>query len=449
LIGAPGVEAGVGAPAAALPGQVVVTAALAEHLGSRFELAPVGADADGPFLVVTAGAPADGDAGHDLAFPDEFAALLPVLEREWGIVDLYVLKTLSGKSGARVLMVDISCDDFSGLAILKLEEPEDDPADAELEAARHARAIARDERYAARHLPRLLRFTVHGDTTATLSTVAAGGLEYCTAWFRVAYDEQLASAERISHDILEGWNSDYRLEPGLVTPSEMLRRWLAHRLVPGVGRLDLVLTDLLGVDPDEPSLQLGGRWYPNPVVFARATEELATQPPLRGALGQLHGDLHGDNVLTSYRRADVSDYFLIDLAFYEDESYLFFDHGYFELSYLLHTREHVRLSRWLELLDGVYGDNPTNADDIGIIDVIEAVRRGQRRWIAEHEEHRTGYMESQVLLGRVAAGLNYANKRMAPGRKLRSFLFAAAALKDYLGLQRIEWPRDGAVAKLD
>ena len=64
----------------------------------------------------------------------------------------------------------------------------------------------------------------------------------------------------------------------------------------------------------------------------------------------MHGDLNGYNVLMTQRRDDVADYYLIDLAFYEEDAYLFFDHGYLELAYLLRAREHVgpgrhRLSR--------------------------------------------------------------------------------------------------------
>jgi hypothetical protein len=65
------------------------------------------------------------------------------------------------------------------------------------------------------------------------------------------------------------------------------------------------------------------------VAFARG---VGMAPPLRAVIGQTHGDLHGFNVLTSQRRADVSDYFLIDLAFYQDDSFLLFDPGYFELA---------------------------------------------------------------------------------------------------------------------
>ena len=163
----------------------------------------------------------------------------------------------------------------------------------------------------------------------------------------------------------------------------------------------------------------------------------------------MHGDLHGHNLLTSHRRGDVSDYYMIDLAFYDDENYLFFDHAYFELSYLLRAREDASPSRWSELLEGVFGDEAVNADDIGILRIVDAIREGQRVWIADHEENRRSYMASQMLLAEVAAGLRLANMRTSPATKILAYLYAAFALKEYVALHEIEWPRSGAVAEID
>ena len=162
------------------------------------------------------------------------------------------------------------------------------------------------------------------------------------------------SAEKVSNDILETWNAGYTLESGLVAANVVLQRWLGHRLDPPTSRLDALLTDQVGVSPTTPALFIGGVWYPNPVAFARRGDEFTAVPALRAARGQMHGDFHGYNVLLTQRRHDVADYYLIDLAFYEEETYLFFDHGYIELAYLLRARENVDSGRWLELLDGVF-----------------------------------------------------------------------------------------------
>ena len=162
-------------------------------------------------------------------------------------------------------------------------------------------------------------------------------------------------------------------------------------------------------------------------------------------VGQVHGDLHGHNLLVSHRRSDVAAYFLIDLAFYTERDYLFFDQAYFELSYLLRVRAGVGFDRWVTLLGAVHGSQPTDADDVGILRIVEAIRESERSWTQSHEEHRTSYMESQMLLARIGAGLNWAHKRVDPPIKLQALLYAAVALKEYLQLHDIAWPRSGVV----
>ena len=53
-----------------------------------------------------------------------------------------------------------------------------------------------------------------------------------------------------------------------------------------------------------------------------------------------------------------------------------------------------------------------------------------------------------MLLGKVGAGLNWANKRAPVGLKVKAFLYAAVALREYLALHDVAWPRTGQVANL-
>jgi hypothetical protein len=436
------------AAGAAAPGQLLTAGRELERLGAGYTGSPIGEiGGETLYAVGTQSDPRESAGKHEVAFPTEFAELLPFLREEWEIQDLYLTRVLSGKSGARVLVVDIVCADFSGQAVLKLEMQDDHPRKAESEAARHERAIEADPEYAAAHLPKLVKFLSHGATTATLSTIAAGGLEYSSVWFHTPYEVQRDTAALVSLDILEGWNASYELAPGLVAPEEILRSWLSHRLDPGVSRIDKRLADQLGIDAREQTFLLNGSWYPNPLAFARGVTDAVDPPAIRAAVGRMHGDFHGHNVLTSQRRDDVADYFLIDLAYFDEANFLFLDHGYFELAYLLRAREDATIPRWLELLDGVFAEQAANADDIGVMAVVEAIRSGRALWVAAHEENRTSYMESQMLLGQVGAGLNYAHKRVAIHTSIQAFLYAAVALKEYVTLHELDWPRTGVVAR--
>ena len=72
-------------------------------------------------------------------------------------------------------------------------------------------------------------------------------------------------------------------------------------------------------------------------TFAVGAVPIPASLGLRPAAGHTHGDLHGYNVLVRTRDQDT-DWFLIDVAFYDPDQFLFFDHAYFELSHLLETR---------------------------------------------------------------------------------------------------------------
>ena len=52
-------------------------------------------------------------------------------------------------------------------------------------------------------------------------------------------------------------------------------------------------------------------------------------------------------------------------------------------------------------------------------------------------------MESQYLLARVAAGLNFAHKNISGETRRMAFIYAASNLKDYMKLNRLDWPKHG------
>ena len=117
-----------------------------------------------------------GDRG--LSWPESYAAILPILRRQWRVEgDIYLSRHLSGgKSGALVYSVDIETESFTGQAILKLDQAADPSWQEQHEADRHQRAIEDAPDFAAQHLPRLLHSVHHGDQIAVLSTIAGRGL---------------------------------------------------------------------------------------------------------------------------------------------------------------------------------------------------------------------------------------------------------------------------------
>ncbi|MEM7445517.1 MAG: FlgO family outer membrane protein [Pseudomonadota bacterium] len=391
-----------------------------------------------------------------LRWPDDYRSLLPAIQDQWAFrEDIYLSRKLSGgKSGALVYAADIAGKDFTGQAILKFDLAPEDEDQWPSESDRHVEAYEVAPEFAASHLPKLLHALREGEKVAVLSTIAGRGLEYAEPWVDCDFDGQLKSIRLLSDDLLEEWNRDYTLSKRMYTPQELLRSWLGDRLDPPRSRLDELLSEACGVTPTELSFTFEGHWYPNPLVFATMTQDLPDRLRLRAVSGHSHGDLHGQNILVGRGTLDKPDYYLIDLAAYESDQFLFFDHAYFELAYLLRSRQAATPQNWDAILDRLSHFHHQKegaglkADDLGPVEIILAMRRAAMNWVDRHESHRLSYMESQYLLARVAAALNFANKRISDETRSMAILYGASCLLDYLKLNNVDWPRHGPRFKL-
>ena len=393
------------------------------------------------------------DSGeHGLSWPESYAEILPILRRQWNVGgEIYLGRQLTGgRSGALVYTVDISTDTFAGQAILKLDLAADSGSRESYEAALHERAMEDAPEFAAKHLPRLLHSVHQGDQLAILSTIAGRGLEYAEPWVDCSHDLQLAVVKEVSSGLLEDWNAKYRLNAGMRMPQELLQSWLGYRLDPVQGgRIHAFLAEECRIPTDTPAIICDGRWYPNPLAFAIGLPTIPERARLRGAVGHCHCDFHGLNLLVDRRQEAASNYYLIDLALYKSEQFLFYDHAYFELALLLNSRSGASGKAWESVVSQLSA-NPhlrtqagLRTEDIGLIELIHALRQGVTDWVEGHEADRLSFMENQALLARVAAGLSFAHKRLPLETRQMAYFYAASSLKDYLIINRIEWPKAG------
>ena len=81
--------------------------------------------------------------------------------------------------------------------------------------------------------------------------------------------------------------------------------------------------------------------------------------------------------------------------------------------------------------------------------MLKSLRAEVINWVDTHEANRLSYMESQFQLAQVAAGLNFAQKRLPDRERRMAFLFAASVLRDYLILHDVDWPKHGPAFTLD
>lgn len=386
-----------------------------------------------------------------LAWPREFAALKPLIEDQWGTTeDIYLIRQLSGGlSGAQVFLADVTSEDFTGQAILKLDVAGDAEEIEKSEAVRHERAYSAEPLFSERHLPRLVNSAHTEHSIAILSTVAARGLEFALPWNNVNHAQQVDVLQNLSRALLDDWNAKAQMARGLMAPQHLLRSWLGHRLDANKGRLHETAEKICGISPLERSFTIEGRWLPNPLAFCLDDPEAHSNTRLRAIEGHIHGDLHGLNVLVSQTGSSRNQYFMIDLAFYEQRQFLFYDHAYFALSLLMSRRESVNDERWLSItdelcpFDHLHRASNVSSDDIGLTSLLKSIRTEVMGWVDRHQAHRLSYMEAQFELAQVAAGLNFANKRISPELRRRAFIYAAAILKDYIELHNVDWPKYG------
>lgn len=388
-------------------------------------------------------------ARRGLPWPDHYADLQGAIAEQWGVDGtLYLVRKLSGgKSGAFVFVADLNSRDFAGQAILKLDDYPDAESREKNEAERHAQALETAPDFGAAHLPKIVNTYVHKRKLAIMSTIAGRGLEYAEPWATCPYDVQLATAATLSRECLEDWNAGYRLSDGLMTPQDLLRGWLGYRIDPDKGRVHAFAKSAHGLTADQPTFIFDGTWFPNPLAFIDPGKAPGGDLQLRAVTGNIHGDLHGLNVLVSRQPKGEPAYYLIDLALYQADQFLFYDHAYFELTHLLRSRDQANAENWLSILDSVgrlgQGGAVAQGDDLGLVQLVATVRRELFGWVDRHEGNRLSHMESQALLARVAVGLCFVHRQISAESRSMALLYAAKSLKDLLQLTGVDWPKYG------
>ena len=349
----------------------------------------------------------------------------------------------SGRSDARVAVLDFVPDSAtlqdttpqeltSGQYILKVQPHTPWPGE-EPESSRHEAAVKRSLEFSGEHIPRL-RFSTETDGVLVLLYDIAG---YSLSGFvgadAVDVGSLLHYCGLISAGLLRSWNSKYTVN-NVSNAKATLAVWLGYRLNrKEAPNLHAFISRLTG---DRPMFLMAGRVLVNPLWLATADQ--VNIPVAEVSFnGLIHADLHPGNVLVDRMRQNLDRYWLIDFAL-SREAPLGFDHSYFELALLLGHLDGAdaqRVLNILEALDAPEGSHEARkvpVQDLGIVACIAAIRRAVDEWQHDCERTRTDSFGSQVLLSRVAAGLNWANKPISEARRRLALAYAGKAAKQYL-----------------
>lgn len=388
-----------------------------------------------------------------LPWPESHQHLKEVVHSQWGIKgEIEILREFGeGLSSAKVFVVDLNGENYQGQAILKLDYLREWTMKNKTESEFYAQAALCTPDYAQKHLPKLLNSYEHEGFTALLCSIAGNSLNYVQALLNLGSEQQHGAIKQITRGILEDWNKDYKVS-NTACPHVALDSWLGYRIDPVQGRISDFLQDRCGLEKTRAAFSINGQWFPNPYAYANSREFWPTRHEIKLVKGRSHGDLHGKNVLVKIEGLHNYKYFLIDLALYQENSYLFYDQAYLELSHLLHYRGNAQICRWLQILEGLTMIDPldidtgkVDIDDQGLLAILRSARLEIQQWVLLHESGRQDHMRGQAMLARVAAGLNFVNKEIDDRRRRLAFLYASAHLKQYFNTFHIKWNPQGPV----
>ncbi len=387
-----------------------------------------------------------------LPWPSLYDGIKNTLYSNWNVRDdIRIFREFSeGKSKAKVFQVDLICKKYNGLAILKLDTPTRWSDSEKSEYERHIIAETKSSDFAKEHLSKPIAYYEHGGQTALLCSIAGESLLYVLPLFRLDTGQQSNAIQLVSQGILEEWNKDYVVSPPC-KPCEALDSWLGYRINPALGgKIDGFLSENCQLNPIVNSFSFLGQWFPNPYAYSSQKSLWPIEHDLMMVKGQVHNDLHGYNILIKISGKTKLSYYIIDFALYEEINYLFYDHAYLELSTLLHDRENLSYNRWIQLLEALRGTHAKQVksgelhpDDLGVISIVKLIRKELWRWIDKYEPKRKEHMEGQILLAKVAAGLNFVNKELDDKQRILAFLFAAKYLREYLDAFQLKWKAEG------
>lgn len=350
-----------------------------------------------------------------------------------------------GFSGAQVLKAELIQNGHAALIdggqyILKLCGEDNWGGQAESERYRIAKAIfdQNDPSFAQKHIPKLydpyLIEIERRKYYALLMEVAGHSFDMYENTEGIQNRKFKAAAQKIVEQFLEAGTYE-NPEVELIKPHQYLENWLGYRLEEiKAENLHRYVRDMTG---DRLVFSLGGETLLNPVklfsLLKDNAESLEERRPLKGIL---HGDLHGGNIFIHNVQPVEEPFQIIDFGL-STEGYIGFDQAYLEIAnciYNMRDLDPMLLITVLKSLDTGNDSLPLTSGNRGswLHECLFNLRKGWRSWQEKKHGTRTDDLNRQMLLARIAAGLNWVNKPINPGEKVLSLAYAAWAARHYI-----------------
>lgn len=236
--------------------------------------------------------------------------------------------------------------------------------------------------------------------------------------------------QSVSYDLLNSLNHIDTINNVSAHAQDFFQTLLCKQLG-DTGRFTPRMEELLA-KPKAESIVIDGVIYPNPLFFLNHLERIS--PCLSEVTflkGAVHGDLHGDNVLASNHT-----YAVIDYDSSSTDSYLLFDHAYYEFSVFYDKSTDNDLKRWKAMLKKLIApsvfDRVEQCENYMEYMIRNAVCDGIKRWVIDQNlQRQRDNIEIQLMMSRIAAGVNFFCKKTCndTGRRLKVLLYVAYCLK--------------------
>ena len=378
----------------------------------------------------------------------------------WAVTAIRRDKTFSeGLTSAEVLLVDIQCDRedgsrFDGGAILKIQKIDREGAEHEIKTLKTVTSLP--NKFSQARIPKLVNWHFDGASLFMLQEVAAQGIQFAKALKRAKADDRIRAVDHITTELLNEWalrDFEWPTERKRISICELTKRLIGEeRLGPHCRLAEWMIERDIPVSA--PNFIFNRRLLPNPLHLFQRPE--LQQPFIRPFRSLVHGDFHGNNVLLERGLSDTLSqaegldirFFVIDVGTFKQAGLAFYDLCYLEHALL---RDYVAQRSLLETINlgeqinGIQSNRDILQGDENraVLMHSASIIRGIEGWIAEHFPERKAAAMQQFYLARVAAALNYSNKRVSDAQRERSFLLSAIFAEKLIQFLEVQYSDEG------
>lgn len=353
-----------------------------------------------------------------------------------------------GKSEAQVYRTKVvsSCSTLSGIYIIKLINTASkwfSPMDNEGQKCRKLHQQAKDF---CDHLVELVASEEVDGYVVLLYRQANDSILNSDTLDKLKWAEKAKYLGIVSYELLSGMNANFRQDG---RPEKFFQDVLKYRLEDN-GNFYRAAMEILEA-PTACAVLIGTKVYPNPIYYIKNLAEwLPRCQDMVLMRGNVHGDLHGLNILCTKDLAAPEDlqYSIIDYDSYEADGYLLFDHAYLELYLYFKLFPENDFEQWRDTLAPLLKNGFHNALEAGVDDYAPCCRNsicsGIRRWQEESLPHMRDDLEIQFYLARIAAGANFFSKGAIAdrGSRIKFLIYMGLCFETLFQKLSFSWPSE-------